>query len=245
MPIKCFSTSSYWRTLIVTWSSFSVAQTAVIEFPFTASVVLHKCGASYTSVHYFVVAFKLGPHDVWYVFVVHHAWMCLKRFVKSDTYSLLWCVNLLPNWQTRCDEWTNDTSTQLRHIFSYIRCSNHDAWCITNTNHASCRPSFTQWQTIYIIMHAKTINKISRWMSSSSTPFARRKCITLWTSQLAGHVNGGSTIVSYTHGYYYTIFLQCYQRSLTNISLFKFCHSTALHSIRNFWELTFWTPLIL
>ncbi len=64
-----------------------------------------------------------------------------KRFVKSDTYSSLWCVNLPPNWRTRCDEWTNDTSTQVRHIFSYTRCANHDAWHITNTNHASCGPS--------------------------------------------------------------------------------------------------------
>ncbi len=86
---------------------------------------------------------KLGPHDACYVFVVHHVWICLKRFVESDTYSLLWCVNLPPNWWTRCDEWTNDTSTQIRHIFSYTRCANHDAQRITNTNHASCGPSFT------------------------------------------------------------------------------------------------------
>ncbi len=64
-----------------------------------------------------------------------------KRFVESDTYGLLWCVNLLPNWRTRCDEWTNDTSTQIRHIFSCTRCANHDTWRITNTNHASCGPS--------------------------------------------------------------------------------------------------------
>ncbi len=65
-----------------------------------------------------------------------------KRFVESDTYSLLWCVNLPLNWRTRCDAWTNDTSTQIRHFFSYTRCANHDAWRITNTNHASCGPSF-------------------------------------------------------------------------------------------------------
>ncbi len=64
-----------------------------------------------------------------------------KRFVESDIYSLLWCVNLPPNWQTRCDEWTNDTSTQLRHIFSYTRCANHNVWRITKTNHVSCGPS--------------------------------------------------------------------------------------------------------
>ncbi len=86
---------------------------------------------------------KLGLHDAWYVFVVRHVWMCLKRFVESDTYSLLWCVNLPPNWRTRCDEWTNDTSTQIRHTFSCTRCANHDAWHITNTNHASCGPSFS------------------------------------------------------------------------------------------------------
>ncbi len=84
---------------------------------------------------------KLGPRDVWYIFVVRHVWMCQKRFVVSDTYSLLWCVNLPPNWRTRCDEWMNDTPTQIRHIFSYTRCANHDAWRITNTNHTSCGPS--------------------------------------------------------------------------------------------------------
>ncbi len=60
--------------------------------------------------------------------------MCLKRFFKSDTYSLLWCVNLPLNWRTRCDEWTNDTSTQIRHIFSYTRCLNHDASQIRTTH---------------------------------------------------------------------------------------------------------------
>ncbi len=66
-----------------------------------------------------------------------------KRFVESDTYSLLWCVNLPSKWRTRCDEWTNDTSTQIRHMFSYTWCANHDTWRITNTNHASCGPSFS------------------------------------------------------------------------------------------------------
>ncbi len=56
-----------------------------------------------------------------------------KRFAKFDTYSLLWCVNLPPNWRTRCDEWTNDTSTQIRHIFSYRRCANHDTSRIQTT----------------------------------------------------------------------------------------------------------------
>ncbi len=84
---------------------------------------------------------KLGPHDAWYVFVVRHVWMCQKDS-SNLTHSLLWCVNLPPNWGTRCDEWTNDTSTQIRHIFSYTRCANHDIWLITNTNHASCGPSF-------------------------------------------------------------------------------------------------------
>ncbi len=89
-----------------------------------------------------LIRVKMGPHDAWYVFVVCHVWMRLKRFVESDTYSLLWCVNLPPNWWTRCDEWTNDTSTRIRHIFSYTCCVNHDTWRITNTNHASCEPSF-------------------------------------------------------------------------------------------------------
>ncbi len=72
-----------------------------------------------------------------------------KSFVESDTYSLLWCVNLPPNWWTRCDEWTNDTFTHIRHIFSYTRCANHDAWHITNTNHASCGPSFREKNMCY------------------------------------------------------------------------------------------------
>ncbi len=40
----------------------------------------------------------------------------------------------------RMKEWhiySNET------LFSYTRCANHDAWRITNTNHASCGPSFT------------------------------------------------------------------------------------------------------
>ncbi len=57
-----------------------------------------------------------------------------KRFVQSDTYSLLWCVNLPPNWRTRCEEWTNDTSIQSRHIFSYTQCANHDASRIRTTH---------------------------------------------------------------------------------------------------------------
>ncbi len=48
-----------------------------------------------------------------------------KRFVESDIYSLLWCANLQPNWWTRCGEWTNETSTQIRNIFSYTRCTTH------------------------------------------------------------------------------------------------------------------------
>ncbi len=75
---------------------------------------------------------------------------CLKRFVESDTYSLLWCVNLPPNWRTRCDEWTNDTFTQIRFIFSYTKCANHDAWHVTNTNHTWCGPSLTFLQTFFI-----------------------------------------------------------------------------------------------
>ncbi len=34
---------------------------------------------------------KLGPHDVWYLFVMFDAWMYLKRFVESDSYT--WCGN--------------------------------------------------------------------------------------------------------------------------------------------------------
>ncbi len=34
-------------------------------------------------------------------------------------------------------------------------------------------------------------------------------------------------------------FLQCYQRSLTNISLLEPCHSNAIHTVGNFWKLTF------
>ncbi len=30
---------------------------------------------------------KLGPHDVWYLFVMIDAWMYLKRFIESDTYT--------------------------------------------------------------------------------------------------------------------------------------------------------------
>ncbi len=52
---------------------------------------------------------KLGPHNAWYVFVVRHVWMCQKD--SSNLIHTVCCVNLPPNWQTRCDEWTNDTST--------------------------------------------------------------------------------------------------------------------------------------
>ncbi len=70
----------------------------------------------------------LGPYGAWYIFVVRDVWMCLKLFIESDTYSLLWWVNLPPNWRTRCDEWTNDTSTQT-HFFTHTM---REAWCMTH-----------------------------------------------------------------------------------------------------------------
>ncbi len=78
-----------------------------------------------------------------------------KRFVESDPYNLLWCVNLMLNWRTRCDEWTNDTSTQIRQIFSYTRCANHHAWRIVNTNHASCGPSLRTFCSFFAELFCK------------------------------------------------------------------------------------------
>ncbi len=59
-----------------------------------------------------------------------------KRFVESDTYSLLWCVNLPLNRRTRCDEWTNGISTQIRHISHThdARIMAHDASGIQTTH---------------------------------------------------------------------------------------------------------------
>ncbi len=59
-----------------------------------------------------------------------------KRFVESDTYSLLWCVNLLPNWRIRCDEWTNNIYSNYTHFFHThdARIMTHDASRIRTTH---------------------------------------------------------------------------------------------------------------
>ncbi len=79
------------------------------------------------------MSLKLGSHNAWYVFVVRHVWMCQKDS-SNLTHTVCFDVSIYRS--------IGETdSTQIRHIFSYTRCANHDASCITNTNHASCGPS--------------------------------------------------------------------------------------------------------
>ncbi len=84
------------------------------------------------------VSVKIGTDCIKNATVVCQFWKCL------PVGFALMCVNLPPTWQTRCDEWTNDTCTQITQISSYTRCTNHDASRITSMYHTLCGPSLTR-----------------------------------------------------------------------------------------------------
>ncbi len=57
---------------------------------------------------------KLGQHDVWYVFMMHDVWMCLKRFVKSDTFT--WYENAPIGWK---NWWFNKRTVYYTYFYGW------------------------------------------------------------------------------------------------------------------------------
>ncbi len=151
---------------IVLWSIVDVPHTlsrcltiSVGVLPRIVSILRRISGlGSYLDLMYFVDPLSqmlTNQNQLYYIWAFLWIWVHTMR----DTYSwcAMWeCVRKirqiwhiqfalmcqftaqLANQMWRINEWH---ITQIRHIFSYTRCANHDAWRIANTNHASCGPS--------------------------------------------------------------------------------------------------------